>query len=44
MARRTRRDGEIGESNVTDQELAHRHADPLVNEITIEQAFSVARG
>jgi ketosteroid isomerase-like protein len=24
--------------------LAHRHADPLVHEITIEQAFSVARG
>jgi len=24
--------------------LAHRHADPLVREITIEQAFSVARG
>ena len=25
-------------------QLVHRHADPLVNEITIEQAFSVARG
>ena len=24
--------------------LAHRHADPLVREITIEQAFSAARG
>ena len=24
--------------------LVHRHADPLVREITIEQAFSVARG
>jgi len=24
--------------------LAHRHADPLVREVTIEQAFSVARG
>jgi ketosteroid isomerase-like protein len=24
--------------------LAHRHADPLVHEITIEQAFSIARG
>ena len=24
--------------------LAHRHADPLAHEITIEQAFSVARG
>ena len=24
--------------------LAHRHADPLVNEIAIERAFSIARG
>ena len=24
--------------------LVHRHADPLVREVTIEQAFSVARG
>ena len=24
--------------------LAHRHADPLVHEITVEQAASIARG